>query len=400
MLVRGMVVRLVEWRAVWFSDPAQRLQYLRREMARQQDAASRPARRLGHATKITIVFAFSLAIATAVFLRPETRRLLGRTLAAISLPAISATKPRTNSRSNFKNVELSVPSKVWLVETNQDSELYSNGLRLQNKYLTGTQPRSYVAFPRDRIEPGAGQWRFQPAGIVFHTTESHMAPFEEGHTSTLRRDGEGMLEYVRRNHSYHFVIDRFGQVFRIVRESDYANHAGHSIWADDSTVYINLNQSFFGIAFEAQSRHEDEGLPVNPAQVHAARILIEMLRARYSIPESNCVAHAQVSVNPANLRAGYHVDWAANLPFHDLGINDNYHQPPASVLLFGFGVDSVLGDAGGEPLRLALQSAEDQLREQAAAQGLPLNRYREILQKKYREAHSALHAKGVLGENN
>jgi len=402
MLVRGMVVRLVEWRAEWFSDPARRLQYLQREMTRQPQPKPTPRQKkpLSNATKLAIGFVFTLAFIATALLRPETKRLLGRTLAAISLPALRTTKPRTNSTPILHRTAATEPARVWLVESTADSDLYSNGLRIQKQYLTGTQPRAYVTFPRDRIEPSAGQWRFQPAGVVFHTTESHMAPFEEDHTQTLRRDGEGMLEYVRRNRSYHFVIDRFGQVFRIVRESDYANHAGHSIWADEKTVYINLNQSFLGIAFEAQSRHEDEGLPVNPAQVHAGRILTEMLRAIYGIPEQNCVAHAQVSVNPANLRAGFHVDWAANLPFHDLGLSDNYRQPLPSVLIFGFGVDNVLAGAGGESLRQALQAAEDQLRDQAAAQNMPLNRYRETLQKKYREAHSALHAKGLLGENN
>ena len=204
-----------------------------------------------------------------------------------------------------------------------------------------------------------------------------MAPFEEDQNGTLQRAGEGLLEYVRRNHSYHFVIDRFGRVFRIVREGDYANHAGHSVWADQAWVYLNLNQSFFGIAFEAKSRPED-GPPVNPAQVHAGRILVEMLRARYKIAAENCVAHAQVSINPTNRRAGYHTDWAANLPFHELGLSDNYQHPLPSVTLFGFTGDDALGPA--------LRAGEDQVRREAAARGMTLDRYREVLQRKYKDA--------------
>jgi hypothetical protein len=166
-------------------------------------------------------------------------------------------------------------------------------------------------------------------------------------------------------------------VFRIVREGDYANHAGHSVWADQTWVYLNLNQSFFGIAFEAKSRPED-GPPVNPAQVHAGRILVEMLRARYKIAAENCVAHAQVSINPTNRRAGYHTDWAANLPFHDLGLSDNYQRPLPSVTLFGFTGDDALG--------LTLRAGEEQVRREAAARGMPLDRYREVLQRKYKHA--------------
>ena len=46
---------------------------------------------------------------------------------------------------------------------------------------------------------------------------------------------------------------------------------------------------------------------MNSAQVYAGRVLTEMLRARYGIPVSNCVAHAQVSVNPAN--PGVAITW-------------------------------------------------------------------------------------------
>ncbi|PYT35600.1 MAG: hypothetical protein DMG58_01625 [Acidobacteria bacterium] len=61
------------------------------------------------------------------------------------------------------------------------------------------------------------------------------------------------MVFIARNRLYHFVIDRFGRVFRAVAETDYANHAGHSIWADERHIYWNLNQSFVGIAFEAQT---------------------------------------------------------------------------------------------------------------------------------------------------
>jgi hypothetical protein len=271
---------------------------------------------------------------------------------------------------------------VWVVESNDRFDLYSNGLRVENQFVTNTQPRAYLSLSREGMDTHPARLRFDPVGIVFHTTESHMAPFEEDQNGTLRRAGEGLLEFVRRNHSYHFVIDRFGRVFRVVREDDYANHAGHSVWADQNWVYVNLNQSFFGVAFEAKSRPED-GPAVNPAQVHAGRILVEMLRARYKIPAANCVAHAQVSINPSNRRAGYHTDWAAGLPFHDLGLSDNYQRPLPSVTLFGFTGDE-LRTAGG--LRPALQAAEDVVRREAAARGMPLERYREVLQKRYKDA--------------
>jgi len=115
-------------------------------------------------------------------------------------------------------------------------------------------------------------------------------PFEAEQNSELRRNGEGLLEFGSRRRSYLFVIDRFGRVFRIVKENDYANHAGNSVWEDDEQISINLNQSFFSAAFEAKNNAEggDSG---ESAQVYAARILLETPHARYSIRAENCVGH-------------------------------------------------------------------------------------------------------------
>ena len=348
-----MSARVVEWRAALCFDPVKRLRFLQR-------ARASPKRATGVWSLLLVTL--GLALASAPLVQPVWR---------LTTPP----QPRFTATLHLPQKPEVAPGRIWLVETNDRFELYSNGLQVQDQFVTGTQPRVYLALQRDGMDTHSSKLRFDPAGIVFHTTESHIAPFEEDQNGTLRRAGEGMLEYVRRNHSYHFVIDRFGRVFRIVRESDYANHAGHSVWADQSWIYLNLNQSFFGVAFEATSRPEDRGLPVNAAQVHAARILIEMLRARYKIEASNCVAHAQVSVNPSNHRAGYHTDWAANLPFHDLGLSDNYQRPLPSVMLFGFVADD---------------AAEAMLQQEAAARGMPVGRYREILQRRYKDAMASL----------
>ncbi len=363
---------MLEWRAACCSDPVKRLRFLQRARA----SPKRGNGKLGLAA-ITIALAF-----------------LGLAWASGALRLTPAPPHFTALPHRSQKFE-PIPGRVWLVEANDRFQLYSNGLRLENQFLTSTQPRAYLSLSREgidtpmdthpaRLYPArlySTMLRFDPAGIVFHTTESHMAPFEEDQNGTLRKAGEGLLEYVRRNHSYHFVIDRFGRVFRIVREADYANHAGHSIWADQTWVYLNLNQSFLGVAFEAKSRPED-GRPVNPAQVHAGRILVEMLRARYKIAAENCVAHAQVSVNPSNRRAGYHTDWATNLPFHDLGLSDNYQRPLPSITLFGFTGDDAIGPA--------LQVAEEEVRRDAAARGMPLERYREVLQRKYKDAMASV----------
>ena len=395
MTIRRMVVRLVEWRARSFTDPAERLQFLQRRLGQSPSSRS-PWRALA---RMPILTTLGLTLA-GIGLVPVCRRALG-----LALPFVLASAPVT------PKVQIAPPTiarsaaamslqHVWQVEANHQFDLYSNGLRIENRFQTSTEARSYLAFPRTQIEASVGQRLTQPAGIVFHTTESHLAPFEEGQNRMLKREGEGLLEYVSRNHSYHFVIDRFGRVFRIVGEADYANHAGNSIWADQTWIYVNLNQSFFGVAFEARSRPKEGELPVNAAQVHAARTLTEMLRARYRIPAGNCVTHAQVSVYPVGRSAGYHTDWAVNLPFEDLGLTNNYLRPLPSVTLFGFSATALLEEARDSPLAKGLETAQDQVRAEAAAHNLSEHRYRQVLQTRYKDTITALHANGALQENN
>jgi hypothetical protein len=390
----GVVVRLLEWRARSIKDPAERLQFLQRSL-RPSPAGRGSIRAL---TRLPVLTGLGLALA-GIGLMPACRRALG-----LALPFVLASTPATPKvqiapPSVVRNTAARPLAHVWQVEAGRQFDLYSNGLRVENRFQVSSGARSYLAFPR--AQPGAAcERRTQPAGIVFHTTESHLAPFEEDQNRMLKREGEGLLEYVSRNHSYHFVIDRFGRVFRIVSESDYANHAGNSIWADQTWMYINLNQSFFGVAFEARSQPKEGERPVNAAQVHAARILTEMLRARYGISVDNCVTHAQVSVYPAGRTVGYHSDWAANLPFEDLGLTNNYERPLPSMVLFGFSAAALLEEARDSPLARGIKAAEDQIRADAAAQNLSEHRYRQVLQTRYRDAITALHARGAFQENN
>jgi hypothetical protein len=217
-------------------------------------------------------------------------------------------------------------------------------------------------------------------------SESPQASFEPGHTATLKRIGEGLLLYVRNKRAYHFVIDRFGRVHRIVVESDTANHAGNSVWADSQWLYLDLNASFIGVAFEAASQAGQP--PVNDSQIHAARLLTEMLRGKYNLPAEDCITHAQVSVNPENMRIGWHTDWGAGLAFDQLGLPDNYEIPNPALYLFGFEYDQAYTNSTGPGLQKGLALAEQRMRDSAAARGLTVDEYRKILQQRYKNARS------------
>ena len=172
------------------------------------------------------------------------------------------------------------------------------------------------------------------------------------------------------------------------------------MWANGKWVYVNLNQSFLAVSFEAQTRDGDGQPTVSAAQIHAARVLTEMLRGKYKIPSANCVTHAQVSVNPRNMLIGDHTDWAGNFPFVEMGLRDNYEIPVAGVSAFGLEYDQAYMQSTGVRLWKGLALAEEQLRQDAMAHALPMTAYRKIRQNKLREMLEALRTKGATEETN
>ena len=349
----------IEASAERISDPVARLRYLRTAAPRRAASA-----RTNYAT-------WCLASCAALLVLPQGSGFVTHRSIRAGLP--------TEKSASSPGGDLQI---VWPVERRQEYEVYSNGLRIEDDFVVANQPRSYRLISRANPQD-LGPERTVPSGIVFHTTESDQAPFEEGQNRALRRIGQELLQYVRQKRAYHFLIDRFGRVHRVVAESDAANHAGHSAWADSRWLYFGLNESFLGVAFEAQMQRTAE--PVNEAQVHAAKVLVEMLRGKYNIPAENCVVHAQVSVNPENMRIGWHTDWGDRFPFAAIGLPNNYQQPSPLIYLFGFEYDAIYRNATGDDLGRALDISEQSIRETAARNGVTESEYRRSLKKRYRE---------------
>lgn len=227
--------------------------------------------------------------------------------------------------------------KVWLVERKDNYERYSNGGRIITDYETDNHARGYIV--RKRGADSADETvHNEPAGILYHTSESDLVAFTSDNNSSIERHTQELLEFVKRNKSYNYLIDRFGQIYRIVRDDQSANHAGHSIWADAQNVYIGLNESFLGVCFETQTEAgEDERL--TEAQLISGRMLTGILRSRYQIDDTDCVTHGLVSVNPGNMIISYHHDWVRGFPFEAMGLSDKYKIAPVSVSEFGFTAD-------------------------------------------------------------
>jgi hypothetical protein len=350
----------IEQRAQEIRDPIQRLRYMRRAITSGSGSS--------------LVSKWQAYLVLAIAIVPLGTYTLSRKPMVRREPARATPYPVTDV------------SAVWPVEQTTQYDLYSNGLRIENRLEISNQPRFYSLIRRGSQTLGPRRW--QPAGIVFHTTESDQAPFEANQKSALNRIGQELLAYVRNKRAYHFVIDRFGRVHRIVVESDTANHAGNSVWADSQWLYLDLNSSFIGVAFEARTQADQPR--INDPQLHSAKALTEMLRGKYNLPAGDCVTHAQVSVNPGNMRIGWHTDWGTSFPFKEVGLPDNYEIANPALYLFGFEYDPGYVSSTGPDLWKGLALAEERSREAAAERGITTAEYRKILQQKYKEARSAL----------
>jgi hypothetical protein len=114
-------------------------------------------------------------------------------------------------------------------------------------------------------------------------------------------------------------------------------------------------------------------------------MLTEMLRSRYRIAAANCVTHAQVSVNPSNMRVGYHTDWASSFPFTALGLPDNYALPLPALWAFGFDYDPAFLRTAGARLAAGARLGEEIRERTAAGTGVSSKSYRVALERRYRE---------------
>jgi hypothetical protein len=311
-----------------------------------------------------IVVAAGLALAAYPRARPGGPEATGATANASALaPVAEHLPPATQGLP---------PQGIWQVDSGEDWELYSNGLRIDTTYAVAGEARDYRIFTEDGVM--GSELLDRPIGIVYHTTESDIWPLEESYTEKLRGASQSLLRYLRRHLVYHYLIDRFGQAFRVVEEKDRAHHAGISIWQDGERVFLNLNGPTIGISYE--TRWEGgRALPITRAQLETGRRLTGYLRDKWSIAPEMCLTHGLISVNPRKHLIGHHVDWARGFPFAAYGLPDLYERPAPAVALFGFGYDEPFLEAVGEPWPGVLE-AERELEIEARETGRTIDEVR------------------------
>jgi hypothetical protein len=208
------------------------------------------------------------------------------------VPLLVLPAPLRQLHDLFPVAPISELQHVWRAEEGDSYEVYSNGLRIENTFVAPSRTRGqYFAYRR---VPGTwGVIRHpafsmaNPAGIVFHQTESLQAAFEPSQARRLTRIGQELLEFVRRRHCYHFVVelrpgmaDRAGDRCRVSFRALGVGRSGEGVREPELVVpgcrvgIRRQRNAFWGAG-------------------HSLRLLVEWLRNRYSIPASNCVAHAE-----------------------------------------------------------------------------------------------------------
>ena len=129
--------------------------------------------------------------------------------------------------------------------------------------------------------------------------------------------------------SAHYVIDKDGQIVKMVQDGQRANHAGTAHWAGST----NINSMSIGIEIV----HRTAGGAYPAAQYTALLGLLGRIRASYpGIPTRNIIGHSDVGTNAAgrlgrkSTDPGLHFDWT-RLESAGLGMVRAYGPYPPSL---------------------------------------------------------------------
>jgi hypothetical protein len=268
-------------------------------------------------------------------------------------------------------------------------------------------PRNYYKFPKNSVQlPAKDLLSKNPAsdiaGILYHASESDIFDYKPEMTSSIKRYSRALIKYLCKEKSYHYFIDRFGRVYRLVKDEHAAFHGGNSVWADDESIYLNLNHAFIGICFEgrdfetvgksAAADDDKKGTPnismmqtssINEAQIRSGKELTDLLRVKYNISQHNCVPHSLASVNARSLLIGHHLDLSYGFPFNEYELSNKYNEPLPSITEFGFYYDKYFEKIFSAKKWPGISYSEELLKKQAKKKNLPLPEYRNLLNKKF-----------------
>ncbi len=351
-----------------------------------------------------------LALLSQKTINTKSDRITGKPLIS-SLPlnsdkhSSSAIVKPVKDRIESVQVPEYLEKPIWLVEKTSDREIYSNRLQIITTHTIPNLPREYYRFPKNSNPlPAKSKISDKISGILFHASESDLYPFMPEMNRSILKYSKQLIKYLLRKKSYHFFIDRFGRVYRLVQEDHAAFHAGNSIWADNEEIYLNLNHAFIGICFEGKDfeeiilRTQKKGQTknskstllkptgissFNEAQLRSGKELTDWLRLKYKISQHNCVPHALTSVNSKKMLIGFHLDLSRGFPFTEFGLTDKYLEPLPSIVEFGFLYDGYFEKIFNGELWRGIRYSQEILQRQAANSGMSVAEYRKGLHRRF-----------------
>ncbi|HEX5081316.1 MAG TPA: N-acetylmuramoyl-L-alanine amidase [Blastocatellia bacterium] len=320
-----------------------------------------------------VIYSFGMWSARAV--NKSLKNIYGQDVAAST--AVPSPTP------NPANELFTRPESIFLVKNEGGYEKWSNGCAILTKYETNNRPRAYYTIPR-MGETDGEQRSDKIVGIVYHTPENPMVEFVPNNNKAIEQSSRGLLEFVQKHKLYNYVINRIGEIYRIVRDDQTAYHAGDSLWADDKNTYVLLNESFLAVCFESKFEGASSLKDIlTPAQLISGRQLTDVLRAKYKIDDANCTTHGLVAVDPAKMLIARHHDWVRFFPFEQMGLSDKYKIQPPTMTDYGCGVDDDVMAKLGNQLWEGAQTAGEEFNNRAQRAGISPDELRRKMQDRY-----------------
>ncbi len=423
--------RVIEELAGLISDPAQKLKFLKLVITKYQEISkddtsssvptefSRPL--LITISVVTVFFILSIGILVLSYIivkkgeKIETATILDQKqdiYIPIIYPPVSRNEnPEValhNNTINYIKVHPQTYPKylnklIWQVEKTDDSEKYSNRLKIITTHTTSNIPRKYYKFLKDTPQlPTKDMISDKIMGILYHASESDIYAFRPEMTESIKEYSKAMVRYLYRKKAYHYFIDRFGQVYRVVKEEHAAFHGGNSVWADEKSIYLDLNHAFIGICFEGKG-FEKRNKPldnsmaslnppslkpmdttsINEAQLVSGKELTDWLRVKYNISQENCVPHSLASINPYNLLIGHHLDLSYSFPFDQYELSNKYIETIPAITEFGLSCDDYFKEIFDGNIWPGIKKSEDVLIKNAQEYNMSFNGYRKLLNKRF-----------------
>jgi len=215
---------------------------------------------------------------------------------------------------------------------------------------------------------------------------------------SINKYSRALARYLRKKKAYNYFIDRFGRVYRLVQEDHAAFHGGNGVWADEKSIYLNLNHAFIGICFEGKDFEnvEDkkgkvksakivsmEKSSINDAQLISGKELTEWLRVKYKILQENCVPHGLTSINPHNMLIGHHLDLSRGFPFRQYGLTNKYLEPIPAITEFGLSYDKYFLKIFKGKIWPGIDASKKVLKHEAEEHGMSLKGYRKLLNNRF-----------------